>query len=78
MKIAIKGLMLLALVGCSARPKADFVVSNHAKGKPIAGFGACMNPYLYSYPNMPAEISEAKVADLEAKVKDLRPQFARK
>src|SRR4029079_8554915 len=55
----------------------DFHISTKFAGPPIAGFGACMNPYLYSFPNMPAEISEEQVKDLEAKVKALHPQFVR-
>ncbi len=70
-------LAMFFAAGCAARPRADFSITNHPIGKPIAGFGACMNPYLYAYPNMPDEISEAQVADLEAKVKALSPQFVR-
>src|SRR5438105_1170073 len=68
------------LIGCNATrktPNADFVVTDKPIGHPIAGFGACMNPYLYAYPNMPMEISPEAVKDLEAKVKALHPQFVR-
>jgi hypothetical protein len=70
-------LLLSLLVGCATSPKADFTITRTPAGPPIAGFGACMNPYLYAYPNMPAEISPSAVADLEAKVKALHPQFVR-
>ena len=65
------------LIGCASQPKADFVVTSKPIGEPIAGFGACMNPYLYAYPNTPDEISPQQLADLEAKVKQLHPQFVR-
>ena len=71
---------LACLVGCATPHKmvsADFIVTDKAIGPPIAGFGACMNPYLYAYPNMPMEISATAVKDLETKVKALRPQFVR-
>jgi len=70
-------LLLLLLMGCTTAPKADFAVTTTAAGPAIAGFGACMNPYLYAHPNIPAEISAAAVADLETKVKALHPQFVR-
>lgn len=66
------------LGGCAASgPKPDFRVTREAAGPPLAGFGACMNPYLYAYPNWPGEVNERNVGDLEAKVKELRPQFVR-
>src|SRR3954463_6364959 len=61
----------------SPSPRAEFTITSKPIGDPIAGFGACMNPYLYAYPNMPQEISEAQAKDLEAKVKALHPQFVR-
>src|SRR2546423_5072012 len=74
-------LAVACLSGCVSAPTpkamADFVVTDNPIGYPIAGFGACMNPYLYAYPNMPMEISPEAVKDLEAKVKALRPQFVR-
>src|SRR5438067_5251142 len=74
-------LAVACLSGCAShpltRPKADFVVTDKPIGPPLVGFGACMNPYLYAYPNMPQEISPQQVADLEAKVKELHPQFVR-
>src|SRR5439155_22757492 len=70
-------LAILCLTGCATAPHADFVVTDKPVGHPLVGFGACMNPYLYAYPNMPQEISPQQVADLEAKVKELHPQFVR-
>src|SRR4051812_18134885 len=68
---------LLLLGGCATVRTADFVVTDKPIGAPIAGFGACMNPYLYSFPNTPDEINAAALADLEGKVKALHPQFVR-
>jgi hypothetical protein len=69
---------LTVLVGCAASsPRADFVVTKKAVGPPIAGFGACMNPYVFAFPNMPPEINAAQAAELEARVKELHPQFVR-
>src|SRR5262245_33128159 len=77
---SLRGVLALAgmRVGCIApSPRADFVVTHKAVGPPIAGFGACMNPYVFAFPNMPPEISAAQAGDLEAKVKGLQPQFVR-
>jgi hypothetical protein len=73
----ITSLLTFALSACSSTPKADFVVTTKPIGQPIAGFGACMNPYLYAYPNTPQEINPTQMADLEAKVKQVHPQFVR-
>jgi hypothetical protein len=70
-------LLLLCLTGCMSAPHADFVVTRKPIATPIAGFGACMNPYLYAFPNTPNEISPQAMSDLEQKVKALRPQFVR-
>ena len=68
--------LAVTMAGCAAAPKTDFTVKNKPIGQPLAGFGACMNPYLYSFPN-DKEVSPVAVKDLEAKVKALRPQFVR-
>ena len=68
---------ILLLAGCATRPHADFVITHQPIAHPIAGFGICMNPYLYAYPNTPDELAPARLADLEAKVKELHPQFVR-
>src|SRR5438067_9873482 len=66
------------LTACAAQVRsADFIVTSQPAGPPIAGFGACMNPYLYAYPNTPQEIDAKALADLQAKVKALHPQFVR-
>src|SRR5438552_2325127 len=70
-------LIFLSVAGCAAGRRGDFVVTDHPIAPPIVGFGACMNPYLYAYPNTPDEIGPAAMADLEAKVKALHPQFVR-
>ena len=70
-------ILALLLTGCANAPKSDFVITREPLGPPIAGFGTCMNPYLYAPPNMPDEISEEQVKELEAKIKALRPQFVR-
>lgn len=69
------GMALLG--GCASGPRPDFRVTRDAIGPPMAGFGACMNPYLYAYPNWPGEINDGNVKDLEAKVRELKPQFVR-
>lgn len=68
------GMMLLG--GCASQ-RPVFSVTDVPIGPPLVGFGACMNPYLYAYPNWPGEINEKNVGDLEKKVKELRPQFVR-
>src|SRR3954468_10577276 len=77
MRAAAFVLAMVSLVGCSHSRKTDFVITNQPIGHRIAGFGACMNPYLYAFPNTPQEISPTAMADLETKVKQLRPQFVR-
>ncbi len=67
----------LLITGCAHQRAADFIVTKNAIGTPLVGFGACMNPYLYAYPNTPDEINPTQLADLEKKVKDLHPQFVR-
>ena len=76
-KLLAATIALACLVGCSSGPKADFVVTRKPVGPPIAGFGACMNPYLYAFPNTPDEINPTQLADLEGKIKKLHPQFVR-
>src|SRR5438094_5936508 len=75
--LAAAALVIVCLAGCSTHPNADFVITEKPIGQPFAGFGVCMNPYLYCYPNTPDEISPTALADLEAKVKALHPQFVR-
>jgi hypothetical protein len=70
-------LVFLSLAGCASVHHADFVISQKPVGPPIVGFGVCMNPYLYAFPNTPDEISPSQLANLEAKVKRLHPQFVR-
>jgi len=78
LKIAVCNLVsLLLLIGCATTPHADFVITSKPIAQPIEGLGVCMNPYLYAYPNTPDEISPAQLADLEAKFKQLHPQFVR-
>jgi hypothetical protein len=69
--------MLGLLSGCARQRAADFVATDKPIGAPLAGFGACMNPYLYAYPNTPDEINPTQLGDLEKKVKALHPQFVR-
>ena len=69
-------LIVVTMAGCAVAPKADFTVTDKSIAAPLAGFGGCMNPYLYSFPN-DKEISPTAVKDLEAKVKALHPQFVR-
>jgi hypothetical protein len=75
--LAISLLAFLVVTGCTHTRSADFVVTSKPIATPIAGFGACMNPYLYAYPNTPNEIKPTQLADLEQKVKALHPQFVR-
>ncbi len=77
MKAALGATFIVVMTACAVCRGADFTISDRSIGDPIAGFGACMNPYLYAYPNMPREISAEQVKDLEAKVKELHPQFVR-
>ena len=78
MKILHSTLLLaLFLAGCAASSRCDFVITDHPITRSIVGVGACMNPYLYAYPNTPQEISPRALADLETKVEDLHPQFVR-
>jgi hypothetical protein len=70
-------LLFVLLAGCSTAPKSDFVVTDHPIFSPVVGVGACMNPYLYAYPNTPQEINPQAMGDLETKVGDLHPQFVR-
>jgi hypothetical protein len=75
--IAVAVVALVFVCGCSPVREADFVVTQKPVGSPIVGFGACMNPYLYAYPNTPDEIDPPQLADLERKVKAVHPQFVR-
>src|SRR3954465_14233269 len=54
-KTLLASLLALALSACTTTPKPDFLITTNPIGQPIAGFGACMNPYLYAYPNTPNE-----------------------
>src|SRR5262249_39481035 len=63
--------------GCASPPRTDFTITKKPIGPPIVGFGVCMNPYLYAFPNTPDEITPEQLADLEAKIKQLHPQFVR-
>ena len=76
MKTTVLGVVLILAFAAPIR-SADFTVTTQPAGPPIAGFGACMNPYLYAYPNTPQEIDAKNLADLEGKVKALHPQFVR-
>ena len=77
MKLTLSLLSLLFVVGCATTRSTDFRITDKPAGPPFAGFGVCMNPYLYAFPNTPDEISPEKLADLEAKIKTLHPQFVR-
>jgi hypothetical protein len=57
---------------------ADFTVfADKPAGPPLVGFGGECNPYLYCTPNWGADVTEDNVADLERKVRALRPQHVR-
>jgi hypothetical protein len=52
---------------------------NEFIGPPLVGFGAQFNPYLYCTPNFEpgGDVTAGNVADLERKLRDLRPQHVR-
>ncbi|HTL28124.1 MAG TPA: hypothetical protein VL282_02840 [Tepidisphaeraceae bacterium] len=70
-------IVVLSITGYVSARDADFVVTDEPIASPLVGFGVCMNPYLYAYPNTPDEIKPEALKDLEAKVKALHPQFVR-
>ncbi|HWB54989.1 MAG TPA: hypothetical protein VG722_12375, partial [Tepidisphaeraceae bacterium] len=75
--MAVFTLMLACISGCaSAGAKVDFRLTHKPIGPAIVGFGACMNPYLYAYPNT-KEINARQADDLERKVIALHPQLVR-
>ncbi len=76
-QVARLALFGILLSGCASAPRADFNITSRPIGHPLVGFGVCMNPYLYAFPNTPDEINPKQLADLEAKVKQLHPQFVR-
>ena len=55
---------------------ADFTVTDQPAGPAMVGFGAQMNPYLYSAPNW-GDVTEENVKDFERKVIALKPQHVR-
>ncbi|HZZ43019.1 MAG TPA: hypothetical protein VFE58_08780 [Tepidisphaeraceae bacterium] len=67
--------LALLLTGCQSN--ANFTLTNNPIGPPLVGIGACMNPYLYAYPNWPAEVNDDNIHALESKIIDLHPQFVR-
>src|SRR5438105_4812163 len=74
-------MLLLVLLACgchSARDAhaVDFTLTSENIGRPLVGFGAELNPYLYCHPNW-GDVTEANVKDLEAKVIALHPQHVR-
>ena len=64
----------------SAACAADFTMHpDEPIGAPLVGFGAQFNPYLYCTPNFEpdGDVTAGNVADLERKLRDLRPQHVR-